>query len=691
MSLPITGYADRISVAWGEDIHFFVSTTAPEFKARLIRPSRRPELSHHVNSELGGPYPGRLQDIRTGSYGWVKRGVPLPQNVEIALHLMPTLPASGRPQGVVTWGSRVGLFLTSDGCLNARWGDQSLILPGALQRNAWCALRLTIASDAGRMTLVVDSCGAARARIESSVDISDSALPLDPLFFRLAGWLEQGATLGCLDGKIARPRILSLSGGIVAEWDFASGAETDQARDAGPYGRHIHLVNHPRRAVTGPDWSGRFTDFRMRPSEYDAIAFHHDDMTDAGWSESLAWTVPSDLPSDVYALEVSCAESRDHIPFIVRSDPATTKNRIAFLAPSFSYLAYANEHHWWSLPDIESRTGKRLEDIISPGEKWASEVEMLSCYDRHADGTGCVHSSWLRPIVNFRAGYRHPYVMGPHQLSADLYILDWMRWRGTPFDVITDHDLHLQGLDILRPYRVVVSGSHPEYVSEQILGGIDAYIHQGGNFMYVGGNGFYCAATVYPDAPHVLELRRGHSAGLHWKSGPGEGHHASTGEPGGHWKVRGRPSQRVFGIGMTGVTFGQGKPYERTPASFDPRHEWIFQGATGDTISARADVLGGPAGFEYDRMDPALGSPPETVLLASAHFEPQQTEHTLNESRWTGSEAPNRSDVVIVERPHMGTVFAAGSIAWTSALFDNGGDNVVSLITGNVLDRFSAA
>jgi hypothetical protein len=39
--LPITGYADRLSVAGGEDIGFFISTTAPNIQAELIRPSRK--------------------------------------------------------------------------------------------------------------------------------------------------------------------------------------------------------------------------------------------------------------------------------------------------------------------------------------------------------------------------------------------------------------------------------------------------------------------------------------------------------------------------------------------------------------------------------------------------------------------------------------------------------------------------
>ena len=35
--------------------------------------------------------------------------------------------------------------------------------------------------------------------------------------------------------------------------------------------------------------------------------------------------------------------------------------------------------------------------------------------------------------------------------------------------MITDEDLHWEGTGLLSPYRVIVTGSHPEYWSEQML------------------------------------------------------------------------------------------------------------------------------------------------------------------------------------------------------------------------------
>lgn len=686
--LPITGYASRMSVSGGEEISFHVSTAADRFEARLIRPGRRPDLHQPIEASFAGTYPGALQEIRMGSYGYLPGGMALPDDAEISLALMPTMIPDGRVAGILTWGPDLGLFLDGEGRIVFRWGAQELTLPHILHRNRWYRLGLEIMAEGSKARLILDTVNIPGERFQASIDFT--ARPhLDPAAFRLSGWRDGDRTLGCIDAKIAEPRISSPQKGEIASWDCATGFHTDRLTDRGPYGRHITLVNRPRRAVTGPRWSGRFLDFRLRPDEYDAIAFHRDDMTDADWTPACTWTVPTDLPSDLYAVELTCAAGRDHIPFILRPG-AQTSRKIAFLAPSFSYLAYANEQHWWAAPDIKEVTGGTLDEILSPGEKWVHALGMLSCYDRHADGTGCTHSSWLRPIVNFRTDYVHPYIRGPHQLSGDILTLDWLREIGETFDVITDHDLHAQGADLLDPYRLVISGSHPEYVSNEILDGIDRFVNRGGNFMYLGGNGFHAAGTVYPDAPHIFELRRGHAGGLHWKSPPGEDHNAATGEPGGLWMIRNRAPQRIFGVGTASVTFGQGKDYKRSPVSYDPKYAWIFDGVAGDRVGAKSVLLGGAAGFEYDRMDHALGSPPETVLLASAYFDEVATEYTINDSRWTGAPAENRSDITLIERPSGGAVFAAGSVSWTAALFDNDGDNAVARVTRNVIKRFSS-
>jgi N,N-dimethylformamidase len=38
--------------------------------------------------------------------------------------------------------------------------------------------------------------------------------------------------------------------------------------------------------------------------------------------------------------------------------------------------------------------------------------------------------------------------------------------KGYKVDYITDQDLHREGKALLDPYQTVITGSHPEYISE---------------------------------------------------------------------------------------------------------------------------------------------------------------------------------------------------------------------------------
>src|SRR5690606_15549998 len=119
-----------------------------------------------VASSLTGSYPGLLQKIYTGSYGMVAAGVPLPADAEIALDIMPTLPASGRPQGILTWGPDIGLFLTEEGRLCWKWAGKTLTADEPLRRNDWYAVRIQLDAAAGRVTLQVDPYRASERRTE---------------------------------------------------------------------------------------------------------------------------------------------------------------------------------------------------------------------------------------------------------------------------------------------------------------------------------------------------------------------------------------------------------------------------------------------------------------------------------------------------------------------------------------------
>ncbi len=92
------------------------------------------------------------------------------------------------------------------------------------------------------------------------------------------------------------------------------------------------------------------------------------------------------------------------------------------------------------------------------------------------------------------------------ELSGDLYLIDWLEALKIPYDVFTDADLHSEGVDLLSSYKVVITGGHPEYVTERMLDALEQYVDRGGRMMYLGGNGFYWVTTIDPEDPALLEI-----------------------------------------------------------------------------------------------------------------------------------------------------------------------------------------
>ena len=104
----------------------------------------------------------------------------------------------------------------------------------------------------------------------------------------------------------------------------------------------------------------------------------------------------------------------------------------------------------------------------------------------------------------------------------------------------------------------------------------------------------------------------------------------------------------------------------------------------------------GAAGFELDRVDRNLGTPPHTLRLASSFGHSDSYQHVVEEvfginSLHGGTTDPRvRADMVYFEYANDGAVFSTGSIAWCGALSYNSYDNSVSRITENVLRAFQA-
>ena len=258
-------------------------------------------------------------------------------------------------------------------------------------------------------------------------------------------------------------------------------------------------------------------------------------------------------------------------------------------------------------------------------------------------------------------------------------------------DVIADEDVHGEGLEALSAYRVVVTGTHPEYWSTAMLDALEAWQRQGGRLLYLGGNGFYWRVAFSDAWPGAIELRRAEDGVRNWQSDPGEYYHAFTGEYGGLWRRLGRPPNQVCGIGFTAQGFEKATYYTRAEPSYRSRAAWIFDGVEDERIGT-AGLGGGAAGQEIDRFDIELDSPPHALILASARgFAPDmvRVKEEFEGSVFLSPDDPLvRADIVFYETPAGGAVFSVGSIAWFGALGGNGYDNDIARITGNVVRRF---
>jgi N,N-dimethylformamidase len=665
-----------------------------------------------VPTPIDGTYPGREQHLARGSYVLVEdhaNELAFKTALELRTWLYPSAPTVGA-QGILTrWDAATqagyALILGQNGALTLWVGDgtrtREYSMTTPLLPFTWYDVQATLDGSAGVVEIRQEPLKPWPLGLTGETTTHALVFPPSTVRvpFLMGAWhrstkLRWHDTAGHLNGKLDHPRVSS-DGVVVADWDGSLRPESRDVLDVSGNSLHGKAVNMPMRAVTGHNYSGRETDFRTVPEEYGAIFFHDDDLEDARWLPDFELTVPDEMPSGVYAARLRSGETEDYIPFFVRPRRGTSTAKIAFLAPTYSYLAYGNEHISYHNPG--SPVDHNIDDYLQKEDFFVTANHLLSLYDHHTDGTGNCYASRLRPlVVNFRPKYIAPLLKSPHQFNADLHLIDWLEVMGYKYDVLTDEDLHEEGISLIRPYRVVLTGSHHEYWTGRMIDSIEEYLDTGGRLMYLSGNGFYWPIGVDPSRPHIIEVRRGQNGTGTWRSSPGENHLSTTGEPGGLWRDRLRYPQKLVGVGMAAAGYDAALPYMREPGSFDPRVSFIFRDVPADgPIGEEGLVLNGAAGLELDRVDYRLGSPPHTLILATARGFSRSYQRAVEEVETTddkqgGPDSPYvRADLAFFETPNDGAVFSTGSITWCGSLSSKNYGSSVSQITRNVLDAFA--
>lgn len=730
----IMGYADRISLQPGDTVGIKASCIgATHYRAdivHLLSPNSGMGASEFrevvVDTPANGTYPGREQKMHAGSVGVVprKRALEGLTSFTLQLYVWPTTPKK-RPQGLAgLWseaGTGFGLFLDAAGAGEVRIGGFRLSSGVAMLERRWYLLAASFDAASGQVRLwqepIYDKSFHAEPKV--AVEGKAGASPADagaPFVF--AAWRKGEAEAptswghllfaGHFNGRIDRPRlarkaldragIQALAAGmlpsgleeeILGFWDFSKDISGEKLADLSPNRLDGETVNMPTRAVTGHNWTGAEMNWTKAPDQYGAVHFHDDDIYDVGWRTDFSFTVPEGLRSGYYAARLVADEAKFYVPFFVRPKKGTANGRVALLASTATYTVYANNRARFLSMRTELYQGRlSMMDDVDLLQLEFPEMG-VSTYDRHTDGSGVSLGSRLRPVTNWK----------PHgrlwNYCCDLFIVDWLEQSGLAYDVITDEDLHEEGQDLLRPYNVVITGSHPEYWSLEMLDALDGYQRQGGRHMYMGGNGFYWRIAYHPTKPGLIEVRRSEDGVRAWDARVGEYYHAFTGEYGGLWRRQGRAPQVATGVGFIAQGFDASSYYRRTADSRDPRVAFMFEGVEEEIIGDFGVLQGGAAGLEIDCADFALGTPPHALVVARSENHSNTyllvaEEVNLPNGAMDAVQNPAiHADLTFFETPNGGAVFSTGSIAWSGSLPINGFDNNVARLTTNVLKRFA--
>ncbi len=730
----IMGYADRVSLQPGETVRIMASCIgAKSYRAdivRLLSPNAGMGASEYrevvVDTPANATYPAREQKIHAGSFGvvpekWALKDV---ESFTLQAYVWPTTPKKGPRAIMGTWaasGSGYGLSIDAEGAAEVRIGAFKLASGVPMLERRWYLVAASFDAKSGQVRLWQEPIYDKSFHAERSVMVegkaraskADAGAP-----FLFGAWRSGEAasptvygtllTTGHLNGRIDRPRlarkaldraqIQALTAGMLPSgleeevlgfWDFSKDISSDRISDLSPNRLDGEVVNVPTRAVTGHNWTGSEMNWTKDPHQYGAIHFHDDDISDAKWQPDFSFTVPKGAKSGFYAAKLVADEAYFYCPFFVRPKRGTANAKIAFLASTATYTVYANNR---------GRFTKMLTELYQGRISMMDAVDILqfefpemgvSTYDRHTDMSGVSTSSRLRPVTNWK----------PHgrlwNYCCDLFIVDWLEHVGMPYDIITDHDLHVEGQDLLRPYNVVLTGSHPEYWSLEMLDALDGYQRQGGRHMYMGGNGFYWRIAFHPENMNIIEVRRSEDGVRAWDARVGEYYHQFTGEYGGLWRRQGRAPQVATGVGFISQGFDACSYYRRTAQAKDPRVAFMFEGVPDEILGNFGVLQGGAAGLEIDCADFALGTPPHALVVASSENH-SNTYILVAEEINIGhgaldavQNASIRADLTFFETPNGGAVFSTGSIAYAGALPVNGFDNNIAKLTTNILKRFA--
>ena len=696
-TVPLIGYSDRLSARPGEKIEFKISSKSElDYTVNLYR-----SINADPNPNIGGlvekncsqffkpiELPSREQGFFPGSYAKTVKPLKIKANNTVGLSciIFPTLLV--KQEQCLISVAELSITITEKGTckFSSKWGEVEL--PDRLSERNWYKVE-GIISLSGKIVIKCEKLGTSKCLFKSSTDCP-AICPINSIStLTVAAEVKNNVAKGHFNGKIEAPAI-SADSSLLAKWDLSRGMKTTWI--PGENCPQLELINFPTRAVKSSMWDGSEMNWNHKHEHYAAVHFHEDDIYDFGWETDFIFEIPKNMDSGIYLMRIKCEDNEDAIPFFVCPPIGERKAELCVLVSTFTYSIYGNH----ARPDYSSSWQGRIKDWGAyPYNPAEYKGYGLSTYNYHSDGSGICHASSKRPLFNLRPGYitfGNSKCSGLRHFPADSHLISWLHEKEISYDIITDNELHNEGLDVIKDYPMVTTGTHPEYHTAETLDALISYRNSGGSLNYLGGNGFYWKIARQHQDPDILEIRRAEDGIRAWASEPGEYYQSFDGKYGGLWRRNGRPPQQLVGVGFTAQGTFIGMPYKRS--SNKNEMNWIFDGIEENIIGDFGFSGNGAAGFELDRVDTMLDEGHDIQIIAQSYdtgkefmlVPEEQLTHLTNMSGDLEDDV-RRADMIYFEVEGGGNVFSTGSITFCGSLpWKNYKNNISRLLT-NVFSK----
>jgi len=350
-----------------------------------------------------------------------------------------------------------------------------------------------------------------------------------------------------------------------------------------------------------------------------------------GWQTRFTLDVPPDWQSGIYAAECSPAEEeKTYIVFVVRPRP-DKRNDIAVLANINTWNAYNG---------------------------WGGR----SKYDGAAAGSFERPNPATTPIDDGAVN---------HLTRAELWVLNWLEDAGYEVDVYTDYDFH-SGIPNFKDYKALILNTHPEYWTLEMMDELEAYLANGGNLLYLGGNGLF-EQCVYNDSGTALSFWGGDSS-----LGRDRNYFRNLNPP--------RPERAILGVAFVYNNYLTVSP--PAPYKVEMGGHPLLVGtslANGDLIG-QAGRNGAASGWEIDISDNGT-APNDVIVRALGNDDRGSAPPNIQViARGTNQpvEGPYTAHMTYYETASDGFVFSVGSLCFGGSLVQ---DSKLQIIAKNALNK----